>query len=284
MRISLFVIPVLLLFIISSGGFVFAESTVNVLIPSGASDPRAPYFWSEKSTGITTGVVTVYPGDTIVWHNADTVFHTITSGIAPTAVDGTFEEDGVFDSGFFTAGKSYSRQFNDIGDFDYYCSLHPYMTGVVHVIQNPGNVQTIDNVGSGYSDDGLGFEIKYNLDVNLQQAVHVNPDEKSLTFRISGTSGNDQITFVLPVGLIENPNAVLIDGEMIEFESRVTSSGTELVIPINNASEEIKIMGTKVIPEFGFLAFIVLSIGIMSMLVLTHSKLAMFRQVRSLQL
>ncbi len=277
MRISLFVILVLLVLVISSGGLAFAESTYDILIPSGASDPGAPFFWSEKSTGVTTGEITVYPGDTIVWHNADTAFHAVTSGIAPTTADGTFEEDGIFDSGFFTAGKSYSRQFNDLGDFDYYCSLHPYMTGVVHVVSNPGSVQTLDNVGSGLSDDGVGFEVKYILDVNLQRAVHVNPDDKSLTFAISGTSGNDQITFVLPEGLIENPNAVFLDGDMVEFESEITSSGTKLIIPITFDSKEIKIIGTKVIPEFGILALIVLSTGIMSTLFLTRSKLTLFR-------
>ena len=60
--------------------------------------------------------------------------------------------------------------------------------GVVHVVKNPGNVKSIDNVGSGYSDDGLGFRIKYILDTNLQNAVHVNHNDKSLTFKISGHS------------------------------------------------------------------------------------------------
>ncbi len=127
------------------------------------------------------------------------------------------------------------------------------------------------------SDDGLGFEVKYILDTNLQNAVHVSPDEKSLTFRISGTSENDDITFILPPNLIENPNVIFADGVMLEFESEDTSSGTKLIIPITVDSQEIKIMGTKVIPEFGFLAISILSIGISSMLFLTRPKLSMFR-------
>ena len=275
MKISLFALPLLVVFVIGLTGSAFAE-TYEIKIPSGASDPNAPFFWSEKSTGITTGEITVFPGDSVTWSNADTAFHTVTSVSAGSIETGEFEVDGIFDSGFFTAGKSYTQKFNDLGDFYYFCSIHPFMNGVVHVVKDPGSVQSIDNVGSGFSEDGLGFEVKYILDTNLQKAVHVNPDDKSLTFVISGTSENEQITFVLPSELIENPNTALIDGVMAEFESEMTSSGTKLIIPIDTNSKEIKIMGSKVIPEFGFLAVSILVVSIMSVLFLTRSKLAMF--------
>lgn len=261
----------LMIMMSSSVGLVFADDT-EIKIPSGASDPGAPYFWSEKSTGITTGEVTVYPGDSITWHNADTAFHTVTSVSASSIETGDFEEDGVFDSGFFTAGESYTQKFDNLGDFYYYCSLHPWMDGVVHIIKNPGSVQTIDKIASGYSDDGLGFEVKYILDTNLQQAVHVNSDEKTLTFTISGDTENEQITFVLPVELIENPNTVWVDGDMTDFETEITTTGTKLIIPIEPHSKEIKIMGAYVIPEFGFLAMGVLSVGLFSVLFLIRSK------------
>jgi hypothetical protein len=152
------------------------------------------------------------------------------------------------------------------------------MNGVIHVTKNLGSVQTIDKIASGYSDDGLGFEVKYILDTNLQNAVHVNPDEKTLTFTISGDTKNDQITFVLPTELIENPNTVWVDGTMTDFDSEVTSTGTKLVIPIEPQSKEIKIMGAYVIPEFGLLAMAVLSIGLFSVLFLIKSKpLTLFR-------
>jgi len=272
----LFVLPLLAVVILGSTSLAFAE-TYEIKIPTGASNFNAPFFWSEKSTGVTTGVITVYPGDSVIWYNADTAFHTITSGIPPITADDIFEEDGVFDSGFFTAGKSYTRQFDDLGDFHYYCSLHPWMDGVVHVVVNPGNVQSIDNVGSGYSDDGVGFKVKYILDTNLQKAVHINPDEKSLTFRISGDTKSGNITFVLPTELIQNPNVVWVDGVIVDFEMDVTSTGTKLIIPIPLHSNEIKIMGTQVIPEFGFLALGILSIGVFSTLLLTRSKFSIVR-------
>ncbi|MCV0400745.1 MAG: copper-binding protein [Nitrosopumilus sp.] len=270
MKITFFILPLIIALVASYGGLTFAASTFEITIPSGASDPNAPFFWSEKTTGVTTGEITVFPGDSIVWKNADMAFHTVTS------VTQSGEIDGLFDSGFINAGDSFEMTFSELGDFYYFCSLHPWMSGVVHVVKNPGSVKSIHNVGSGFSDDGLGFEVKYILDTNLQKVVHVNPDEKSLTFRISGSSENEQITFVLPQKLIQNPNAVLVDGVMTDFTTEDTSSGTKLVIPITVDSSDIKIMGTKVIPEFGFLALSVLSIGLISTLFLARSKLSIF--------
>jgi|FLOH01.1.fsa_nt_gi predicted secreted protein with PEFG-CTERM motif len=270
MRLSLFILP-LVVIILGSFTFAFAETSYQIKIPSGASDPNAMYFWSEISTGVTTGEITVFPGDSVTWSNADSALHTITS------VSQSGDIDGIFDSGVFTAGKSYTMQFDELGDFYYYCVLHEWMNGVVHVVKNPGNVKSIDNVGSGYSDDGLGFRIKYILDTNLQNAVHVNPNDKSLTFKISGHSENEQITLTLPEKLIENPNAVLVDGVITDFETEMTSSGTKLIIPITTNSAEIKIMGTKVIPEFGFLALSILSVGLVSTLFLTRSKFLIFK-------
>jgi len=249
---------------------IFAQTEHEIKIPSGASDPGAPFFWSEKNTGVTTGEITVYPGDSITWSNGDSAFHTITS-VSPSSIEtGDFEEDGLFDSGFFTAGKSYTRQFNDQGDFYYYCTLHPYMNGVVHVTTNPGSVQTIDGVASGYSDDGLGFKIKYILDTNLQKTVHVNPDEKTLIFTVSGDTENEQLIIILPPELIENPNTAWVDGEMTDFEIEETNTGTKLIIPILPHSKEIKIMGTHVIPEFGSIAMMILVISIISIMILTQ--------------
>lgn len=271
MKISFFMLFLLSLIVLGISSSAYAEEYV-ITIPTGAANENSPYFWSEKSTGVTTGEIIIFHGDSVTWKNADTAFHTITS------VTQSGEEDDLFDSGFFTAGKSYTRQFDDFGDFYYYCSLHPWMNGVVHVVSNTGSVQSIDKIASGLSSDGLGFEVKYILDTTLANAVHVNPDEKTLTFTISGSSETDQITLVLPEELIENPNSIWIDGEMVtNFQKETTSSGTKLVIPIDSTSREIKIMGSHVIPEFGFLAISILSISIMSILFLTRSKLSMFR-------
>jgi predicted secreted protein with PEFG-CTERM motif len=265
MRLALSALSLLAVMILIPNTLIFAE-TYEIKIASGASNSNAPYFWSEKSTGVTSGEITVYPGDSVTWNNADSALHTITS----ITVEG--EEDGIFDSGVFTVGESYTGKFNDLGDFNYYCILHTWMTGVVHVVENPGSVQSIEKIASGFTDDGLGFEVKYISDTTLDSTVVVDSDEKTLTFTVSGDTKNGQISFVLPVDLIENPNTIWIDGSMVDFETEAMSTGTKLVIPIEPHSKEIKIMGSYVIPEFGFLAMSILSVGLISVLFLTRTK------------
>lgn len=254
--------------VLGSSTLAFAASTYEIKIPSGASDPGSPFFWSEKSTGVTTGVITIYPGDSVIWENADTAFHTITS------VTQSGEENGLFDSGFFTAGDSYTREFTELGDFFYYCSLHPWMNGVVHVVKNPGSVQSVFRVASGYSDDGLGFEVKYILDTHLANSVSIDPDGRSLTFTIAGDTENEQIIMILPPKLIENPNTVWVDGELAEIQVEETATSSKLTIPIKPHSKEIKVMGSYVIPEFGILTMAILSVGIFSTLFVVRSKLS----------
>ena len=256
------------LIFINSESLAYAQTFHTIIMPSGSSDPDAPFFWSEKTTGVTTGEITVHPDDSVTWENADTALHTITS------VTQSGEIDGVFDSGLIESGDSYSLTFSELGDFYYFCSIHPWMNGVVHVIKDPGSVQSIKNVGSGYTEDGLGFEVKYVLDTNLQNVVHIDPSEKTVTFLISGDTQNEQISLVLPTELIENPTAVWVDGTMVEFETDSTMTGTKLLIPIEPLSKEIKIMGTHVIPEFGFIAVSILGLGLISILIFTRFKLS----------
>ncbi len=271
MRVILFVLTVLIAFALGSNSLVFAETNHEIKIPSGASDPGAPFYWSEQLTGVTTGEITIYPGDSVTWKNADTAFHTITS------VTQSGEENDLFDSGLFSAGKSYTREFTELGDFYYYCSLHPWMNGVVHVIKNPGSVQSIFRVASGYSDDGLGFEVKYILDTPLANAVHVDPNGRSLTFTIPENTENEKITMILPPKLIENPNTVWVDGEMVDIKIEETTTGSKLIIPIKPHSKELKVMGSYVIPEFGFLTMAVLSIGIFSTMFVARSKFSFLK-------
>jgi plastocyanin len=94
-------------------------STVSIV--SGSSVPsNGKYFVPEATT--------VAKGDTVTWTNEDTVLHTVTSGTPDEGNSGT-----EFDSSYLAAGKTFEHQFNTAGTFDYYCTLHPYMTGKVKV-------------------------------------------------------------------------------------------------------------------------------------------------------
>ena len=66
-------------------------------------------------------------GGTITWSNIDVAAHTVTSG---SMADGV---NGLFDSGLFMAGSTFEHTFDEAGTFDYFCMVHPWMTGVISV-------------------------------------------------------------------------------------------------------------------------------------------------------
>ena len=71
--------------------------------------------------------VAVTIGETVIWSNDDTAVHTVTSGTINAG------QTGVFDSGLFMSGKTFEFTFNEAGTFDYFCMVHPWMTGIISV-------------------------------------------------------------------------------------------------------------------------------------------------------
>jgi plastocyanin len=71
--------------------------------------------------------ITVAPGTTVQWVNHDEIPHTITSARG---------QDKVLASKGLDTDDKYSFTFAKEGDYGYYCTVHPYMTGVVHVRSN----------------------------------------------------------------------------------------------------------------------------------------------------
>jgi plastocyanin len=65
--------------------------------------------------------ITVAPGTRIVWTNQDETPHTIIAS------------DGTFVSKAMDTDDRFEYTFAKEGDFSYFCTLHPYMTGIVHV-------------------------------------------------------------------------------------------------------------------------------------------------------
>lgn len=72
--------------------------------------------------------LTIKPETTVAWTNTDNTAHTVTSG-RPSGND----TGSVFDSGEIGPDGTYSFIFMSPGAYDYYCTLHPWMTGQVIV-------------------------------------------------------------------------------------------------------------------------------------------------------
>ncbi len=73
--------------------------------------------------------VTIQQGQSVRWTNRDLVPHTASSGNPEDAVAG-----GVFDSGNLLQGESFTHQFDQAGEFVYFCRVHPLMMRDAKVI------------------------------------------------------------------------------------------------------------------------------------------------------
>ena len=101
-----------------------AKSTeAKVTISKGSSSPGC----DTKKTCYTPFETKVKVGTKVTWTNGDTAAHTATSGTPTKGPDGTF------DSSLIPAGKSFSFTFSKTGKYDYFCMVHPWMTGKVTV-------------------------------------------------------------------------------------------------------------------------------------------------------
>jgi len=66
-------------------------------------------------------VLTVKAGTTVTWVNGDDIPHVVA------------EKDGKFRSGALDTDDSFSQSFATTGTVEYFCAIHPHMTGKIIV-------------------------------------------------------------------------------------------------------------------------------------------------------
>lgn len=99
--------------------------TKDVIMPTKVSRPGCE---KTDSCYIPSKIV-IKQGDSVTWVNEDAAFHSVTSGYYD-------EPSSLFDSGYLDPEGSFSFVFENIGTYDYFCTLHPWMKGQVIVELN----------------------------------------------------------------------------------------------------------------------------------------------------
>lgn len=137
------------------GNKIYAQSTQSqdkkqqelfeVIIPRGAANPEvditnlAPRQWYVPKQ------ISINQGDTMTWMNEDTEPHTVTSGlgagIESLLTNKQGRSNGIFDSGLFGPEESWSYNFTKAGSYTYFCTIHPWMEGVIVVELGEGMEQ-----------------------------------------------------------------------------------------------------------------------------------------------
>jgi len=215
-------------------------------------------------------------GGEAMWHNVDTMAHTVSSG---TPAEGL---DDVFDSGLVAAGGMFSYKFEEAGTYDYFCMVHPWMTGIVTVsaehdeMEEMGHDEMEEMGGMEHSDEHAASGVEDISDqftaTTTSGVIHhigANSDDDTLVVHLFGADDDGELKITLNSDIItpfdDGSYFVLIDGEEVEFEQM----GSTLHIEYGAGTEKIEIVGSHVVPEFGTIAMIVLAVAIVSIIAIT---------------
>jgi len=111
--------------------------TATVSIPRGAANPEIDLTLQNVANWYEPKKMTIAVGDTVAWKNQDMEPHTVTSGlgagIQSVQTNEKGKPDGMFDSGIIKPEKGWSRIFYNPGTYNYFCTIHPWMEGLIMV-------------------------------------------------------------------------------------------------------------------------------------------------------
>ena len=132
--------------------------------------------------------------------------------------------------------------------------------------------KTVSGVGKDAGDGTTTYDVQYSSVKNIVSSS-VSTKDKSVNFVLVGkTDTNSTLILKLPTGLISSPFiGVFEDGQIITNYTVTNETGDSMIsIPITPLSENISIVGTTIVPEFGPVAGIVLVLAIVAIVTVTR--------------
>ena len=217
-------------------------------------------------------------GGEAMWHNVDTMAHTVSSG---TPAEGL---DDVFDSSLVAAGGMFSYKFEEAGTYDYFCMVHPWMTGIVTV--SAEHEETGDGEMGGHEMEGeegmphsdehavsgvedLSDQFVASVTSGVIHHIGANSDDDTLIVHLFGADDDGELKITLNKDIItpfdDDSYVVIINLETVEFEQM----GNTIHVEYAAGTEKIEIVGSHVVPEFGTIAMIILAVAIVSIIAIT---------------
>ena len=135
-----------------------------------------------------------------------------------------------------------------------------------------GSQVTDTTVSVQGSSDLIGYMITGG------KLLSIMPDVDATSLIISIDATNDgSLTLTIPRSVLDATQDngkddvffVLIDGEEADFDETTTSTDRTLTIAFPAGAEEIEIIGTFVVPEFGTIAAMILAVAIISIIAIS---------------
>jgi len=220
---------------------VFAESTYSVDMAMGSGAPGC----ETSNACYLPADITISTGDTVQWNNVDTAAHTVSGG---SPADGP---SGVFDSSLLMPGSSYSHTFNDAGNYDYFCMVHPWMVGSVTLGNNVdvGNSSSFVTQSILQSDKSI-YELMKHGEITVNIFGHIENSSRGDKVIITitqpdGTSSGNAI-FLTSSGDYELP--YVLNNDSLIGQYQVMISHNEKIkgqISFNVVIEETKFIPSE---------------------------------------
>ena len=255
--------------------FASAEE-VSVSMPEDSSNQDC----ANTETCYVPYMITVNPGDTVIWSNDDFLPHTVTTGMTP-------KPDGLFDSGVLLEDEIFSYTFDTLGEYDYFCTVHPWMIGQVLVTVGGGTEQDLGTITMGTTIDSdarideLVAEITSSdgkvgeamtIDVTITDLAN-NPVEH-ITYNVQAIQG----TIVLLNDEGHMHQGTTTNTHTTRNLTIAASDDTPVTITVNAIGfghgeqyQEVfgEIATKRIVPEFGTIAVMILVISVVSIIAIT---------------
>ena len=116
-----------------------------------------------------------------------------------------------------------------------------------------------------------------SYEITNAKLINVIPDLDAVSLLIYiQTTDDGSITLTIPRSVLDatinngdDEFFVLVDGEEVDFEEITTDTDRTLTIGFSAGTEQIEIIGTFVIPEFGTIAAMILAVAIISIVAIS---------------
>ena len=253
----------------------------------------------EHDECLSPSMVTLDVGGEVIWTNHGVSKITITSG---TASDGP---DGTFDSGLLATGESFSFTFEEHGEFTYFSQIQPWIVGTITVQKVHGDEHSdmgTDHESEMKHDSETDHESEMKHD---DKEMHMPEGDVSATGMLSdGTviklwasvpTKDEMMEIMMEFEDAKHVNHDLLvtqNGEEVLHDTgahHMSGFGTHTTAPLHSSDpvdvvvtfqgygmnddktgpigEQVKF--ANVIPEFGTIAMMVLSVAIISIVAVT---------------
>ena len=258
-----FVFPVIALFVLSIWCIpIFAQTAPNIT----TTTDKSSYIIGD-SIVISGAVKAVVQGTPITYQIFDPNNNLVQIAQIDVSQDGkyadTLQAIGPLwkSSGTYTVKVQYGATVTAQTTFTFASTSIP--TSSYFIVKDPSSQQT--------------FGVNYTINGGMVKDMTIDPQSISLIVSLNSTSCADKcyITLLIPRTLIDAKTSngqddafiILIDGAEVKPQGEETNNNLRtLTIQFLQGDQDVEIIGTQIVPEFGPIAALVLAIAVISII------------------